>query len=90
MIPYDVSIPSSTSLSSGPLLQQLFVVGPSFSLVPAKNVSQIVSGKFIDLSDLLSTNIAHTEPESQVMLDGCLALTSPAKKNHRGVEDIGS
>ena len=42
------------------LQQQPFVVGPGFSPVPAKTVNQIVSGKFVDLSDLLSAFGLHS------------------------------
>lgn len=38
------------------MLDQPFVVGPGFSPVPAKLVAQIVAGKYVDLSDLLSLN----------------------------------
>ena len=85
-----VSAAPTTNLPSGPLLQQPFVVGPGFSPVPAKTVNQIVSGKFVDLSDLLSVNIVHTEPESQVLLDGRLVFTPSTKRNRRRVEDISS
>ena len=85
-----VSTAPATNLPSGPLLQQPFVVGLGFSPVPAKTVNQIVSGKFVDLSDLLSVNIVHTEPESQVLLDGRLVFTPSTKRNRRQVEDISS
>ena len=49
-----------------------------------------MSGKFVDLSDLLSVNIVHTEPESQVLLDGRLVFTPSTKRNRRRVEDISS
>ena len=88
--PCVVSTAPATNLPSGPLLQQPFVVGPGFSPVPAKTVNQIVSGKFVDLSDLLSVNIVHTEPESQVLLDGRLVFTPSTKRNCRRVEDISS
>ena len=88
--PCVVSAAPTTNLPSGPLLQQPFVVGPGFSPVPAKTVNQIVSGKFVDLSDLLSVNIVHTEPESQVLLDGRLVFTPSTKRNRRRVEDISS
>ena len=88
--PCVVSTAPATNLPSGPLLQQPFVVGPGFSPVPAKTVNQIVSGKFVDLSDLLSVNIVHTERESQVLLDGRLVFTPSTKRNRRRVEDISS
>ena len=39
----------AANLPSGPLLQQKFVVGPGFSPVPEKTVSQIVAGRYVDL-----------------------------------------
>lgn len=47
--------------TSAPILQQPFVVGPGFSLIPAKLVDQIVAGKFVELNELL--NILLNEPE---------------------------
>ena len=38
-------------------LQQPFVVGPSYSPVPFKVVSQITAGNFVNLEDLLAENI---------------------------------
>ena len=78
-IPCDASATSfttSTTLLSGPLLQQPFDLCPGFFPVLAKTVNQIMSGKFVDLSNLLSANIVHTEPESRSI--GCLVcyLTS--------------
>ena len=75
-------------LASGPLLQQPFVVGPSFSPIPAKTASQIVTGKYMDLRDLLSVNIVQTEPESQALLDGRLVFLPSTKKQHCPIEDI--
>ena len=70
----------AANLPSGPLLQQKFVVGPGFSPVPEKTVSQIVAGRYVDLGDLLSVNIVQTEPESQAFLDGQLEFLPSAKK----------
>ena len=42
---------------SVPILHQPFVVGLEFSPIPAKLVGQIVAGKFLELNDLLSSNI---------------------------------
>ena len=78
----------AANLPSGPLLQQPFVVGPGFSPIPAKTVSQIVAGKYVDLGDLLSVNIVQTEPESQAFLDGRLVFLPSAKKQRRRIEDI--
>ena len=47
---------------------QTFMVGPSVSPVPAKLVSQIVPGKYVDLCDLLPPNLQVKEPEPQLQL----------------------
>ena len=82
----DISVVAS--MPSGPFLQQPFVVGPGFSPIPAKTVSQIVAGKYVDLGELLSVNIVQTEPESQAFLDGRLVFLPSAKKQRRRIEDI--
>ena len=69
---------------------QSFVVGPGFSPVPAKLVAQIVAGKYIDLSELLSANLQQKQPEPQVLLDGHLVFTSQQKKPRRRIEDIAT
>ena len=70
------------------LADQPFVVGPGYSPVPAKLVSQIRSGKFVDLSELLAANLVSSETEPQLMLDGRLVLSAPPKKPRRRIEDI--
>jgi len=69
---------------------QLFVVGPGFSPVPAKLVAQIVAGKFIDLNELLSANLQLKQPEPQLLLDGRLVLMTQPKKPRRCIEDIAT
>ena len=63
------------------------MVGPGFSLIPAKLVSRITLGKFVELSELLASNIASPEPEPQLLFDGCLVLTSIPKKAKKRIED---
>ena len=65
-------------------LHQLFMVGPSFLPVPAKVVSQIVAGEFVELNELLN------ELEPQLWFDGWLVLTSTPKKLKQWVDDITS
>ena len=77
-----------TNLPSGLLLQQPFVVGPGFSPIPAKTVSQIVAGKYVDLGDLPSVNILQTKPESEAFLDVHLVFLPSTKKQRRRTEDI--
>ena len=88
-----LSVPSSvssTSLGLPSSFQQPFVLPPGFTPVPAKTVSQILAGKFIDLGDLLSANISEKEPESQVYFGGQLVVTPSAKKHRRKIDDIVS
>ena len=84
------SVGGISSLAQTPILQQPFVMGPGFSPVPAKLVSQIVAGKFVELHELLSTNLVLNEPEPQLLFDGRLVLTSTPKKPKRRVDDITS
>lgn len=77
----------STSLLSGPILHQSFVIGPGFPTIPATLVNQIVSGKYVDLCDLLSRNLASVQPEQQVLFDGRMVLSVGPKKT---IEDIVS
>ena len=82
-----VSAQLPSSLVSS-VADQPFIVGLGFSPVPATLVSQILSGKFVDLSELLSANLVNSEPEPQLMLDGRLVLSAPLKKPHRRIEDM--
>ena len=84
------SAAGASSLAPLPVLHQPFVVGPGFSPVPAKLVSQIVAGKFVELHELLPSNIVQTEPEPQLLFDGRLVLTSSPKRPKRRIEDISS
>ena len=77
-----------TSLPSGLLLQQPFVVGPGFSPIPVKTVSQIVAGKYVDSGELPSVNILQTKPESEAFLDVHLVFLPSTKKQRRRTEDI--
>ena len=80
------SVGGISSLAQTPILQQPFVVGPGFSPVPAKLVSQIVAGKFVELHELLSTNLVLNEPEPQLLFDGRLVLMSTPKEPKRRVD----
>ena len=84
------SVGGLSSLAQTPILHLPFVVGPGFSPVPAKLVSQIVAGKFVELHDLLCANLVLHEPEPQLLFDGRLVLTSTPKKPKRRVDDITS
>ena len=48
----------------------------------------MVSAKFVEFDELLSINIALTEPEHQLLFDGGLVLTLGAKKFKCHIEDI--
>ena len=49
-----------SSSAQSPMLHQTFVVGLGIWPIPAKLVSQIVAGKFVELNELLSINIIST------------------------------
>ena len=83
-------IADRSAVLTSPLVDQAFVVGPSFLPVPAKIVTQIVAGKFIDLSELLAVNLVQKDPEPQLLLDGQLVLTSQPKKQPLCIQEIAS
>lgn len=56
-----------SSLAQMPIFHRTFVVGPGFSPVPTKLVSQIVSGRFVELNKLVSANLVLNEPEPQLL-----------------------
>ena len=78
-----------TSLAALPL-QQPFVVGPDYSPVPFKVVSQITTGKVVNLEDLLAENITMPEQEPQLWFNGQLVLLHMPKKWKRLITDIVS
>ena len=63
-----------------------FVVGPGHAPIPAKLVKKITSGKFVELADLLSTNLRTVDLEPQSFLDGKLLVSK--KRRLVEVEDI--
>ena len=76
------------SASASVVADQPFVVGPGISLVPAKLVSQIVAGKYVDLCDLLPASLQVKEPEPQLLFNNRLLLASQSKKSCQRIEDI--
>ena len=68
------------------------VVSQGVSPIPLKLVSPIVSGKFVELSKLLSSNIVQTQLDldPQLFFNGWLVLTSMCKKPKLRLDDIGS
>ena len=80
--------PQSYNIPSLPVLGQPFVIGPGFSPVAPKLVSLIVSGKFVELVDLLSTNAQQPDPEPQLLFDGRVVLTPAPRRNRRQLDDI--
>ena len=69
-----LSLGGISLLTQTPILHQLFALGPGFSPVPAKLVSQIMAEEFAELNELLN------EPKPQLRFDGRLVLTSTPKK----------
>ena len=86
-----VSSPNDYSLSSLPgQALSPFSAGPSYAPIPAKTVQAIVTGKYINLSDLLPDNSRATDDfnEPQLLLDGRLGLTGAARKPRKEIRDI--
>lgn len=65
------------------LVDQVFVVSLGYSPIPAKLISQICGGKFVELLEPLEVNLVSSETEPQLMLNGGLVLTAPQKKPRR-------
>ena len=63
-----------------------FVVGPGHAPIPAKLVKKITSGEFVELADLLSTNLRAVDLEPQSFLDSKLLVSR--KRRLVEVEDI--
>ena len=55
--------------------EKAFVVGPGHAPIPAKVVSKIISGQFVDLADLLSANLRAVDQETHTFLDGKLLVS---------------
>ena len=86
-----VSSANDYSLSSLPgQALSPFIVGPGYAPIPAKTVHAIVTGKYINLGDLLPDNSRATDDfnEPQLLLDGRLVLTGAARKPRKEIHDI--
>ena len=82
-----LSLSGISSLVQTSILHQLFVVSPGFSPVPAKLVSQVMAGKFVELNELLSANLVLNEPRASIAV---LVLTPTPKNLKWWVDDITS
>ena len=60
----------------------------SIFAVPYKIVWQIVTGKFIDLAELLSGNLKESNSEPQLLFNGRVVLMSSTKRPMRKIADI--
>lgn len=56
----------------------------------AKLVSQIILERFVDLSEVVPTNLQHKDPEPQLLLHSHLVLTSQPEKQQWQIKDIAS
>ena len=67
-----------------------FIVGPGYAPIPAKTVNAIVTGKYVNLGDLLpdSSWAADDLNEPQLLLDGRLVLTGANRKPRKEIRDI--
>ena len=59
--------------------EKAFVVGPGHAPIPAKVVSKIISGQFVDLADLLSANLRAVDQEPHTFLDGKLLVSQKCR-----------
>ena len=82
-----LSLSGISSLVQTPILHQPFVVSPGFLPVPAKLVSQVMAGKFVELNKLLSANLVLNEPRASIAV---LVLTPTQKNLKWWVDDITS
>ena len=73
---------SSHGESLAASFDKAFVVGPGHAPIPGKLVKKIISGEFVELVDLLSTNLRAVNLEPQALLDGKLLVS----KKHQLVE----
>ena len=64
---------------------------PSLAILASVVASPFVSGKFVELSELLSSNIAQTQLDSgpELFFNGCLTITSISKMPKRRMDDAG-
>ena len=88
-----VSSSNDSSMVPLPLPAQAlspFIVGPGYAAIPAKTVHAIVSGKYINLGDLLPDSSLTTDEfsEPQLLLDGRLVLTGATRKPRKVIRDI--
>ena len=67
-------------------LHKPFVIGPGYSPIPAKLVTKLRAGQFVDLADLLPENVKAQDSEPQSYLDGKLLVST--KKRVREITDI--
>ena len=80
------AFPSLTALP----LQQPFMIGPGYSPVPFKVVSQITAGKFVNLEDWLAENITMHKQDPQLWFNGQLVLLHTPKKWKHIITDTAS
>ena len=71
-----------------PSLDEAFVVNPEYAPVPAKLVSKIIGGQFVDLADLLSVSLRSVDHESQTFLEGELLVSN--KRRVLEIKDIST
>ena len=55
--------------------EKALVLGPGHAPIPAKMVSKIISGQFVDLGELLSANLRAVDQEPHTFLDGKLLVS---------------
>ena len=82
-------LPGVDNASAWLKTEKAFIVGPGHAPVPAKLVSKITGGEFLELADLLSVNLRAAERAPQVYLEGnSKLLVSNAKRRQVEISDI--
>ena len=79
--------PAPGNSTFAPSVGKAFVVGPGYAPIPAKLVTKITSGVFVELADLLAENLRAQESKPHIYLDGKLVV-SPARKRVVEITDI--
>ena len=69
-----------------PSFDKTFIVGPGHAPIPAKLVSKIIGGQFVDLAHQLSANLRSVEHTPQTFLEGKLLVSN--KRRVLEIKDI--